>query len=39
MLFVAQRLRYWTKLSNWRAAGAGWANRAARDLEYAADDT
>lgn len=39
MLFVAQRLRFWTKLSNWPIAGAGWANRAAKDLEYAADDT
>jgi lysozyme family protein len=39
MLFVAQRLRYWTKLSNWPVAGRGWANRAAADLEYAASDT
>lgn len=39
MLFVAQRLRFWTKLSNWPTAGAGWANRAANDLVYAALDT
>ena len=39
MRFVAQRLRYWTKLSNWPVAGAGWANRAARDLEYGAEDS
>lgn len=39
MRFVAQRLRFWTKLSNWPAAGAGWANRAARDLEYGAEDS
>jgi hypothetical protein len=39
MLFVAQRLRYWTKLSNWPAAGKGWVNRAANDLEYGAADS
>ncbi len=38
MRFVAQRLRYWTKLKNWPHDGAGWANRAAKDLEYAAED-
>lgn len=39
MRFVAQRLRYWTKLKNWPRDGAGWANRAANDLDYAAQDT
>jgi lysozyme family protein len=39
MLFLAQRLRFWTKCSAWQAMGAGWANRAASDLEYAASDT
>ena len=39
MRLVAQRLRFYTKLSNWPTAGAGWTNRAARDLEYGAEDT
>lgn len=39
MLFIAYRLRYWTKLSNWPVAGKGWANRAANDLIYAAEDS
>ncbi len=38
-LFIAYRLKFWTKLSNWPAAGKGWANRAADDLIYAAQDT
>lgn len=38
MLFVAQRIRFWTKLKNWGHDGAGWANRAAADLEYGAKD-
>ena len=38
MRFVAQRLRFWTLLSKWAAVGKGWANRAATDLEYAAED-
>lgn len=38
MRFVAQRLRFWTSLSTWQAFGKGWANRAATDLEYAAQD-
>lgn len=38
MRFVAQRLRFWTSLSTWPTFGKGWANRAAKDLEYAAED-
>lgn len=38
MRFVAKRLRFWTSLANWPSFGKGWANRAATDLEYAAED-
>jgi len=38
-LFIAYRLKFWAQLSNWPAAGRGWANRAADDLIYAAQDT
>lgn len=38
MLFIAERLDYWTRLSNWGAAGKGWARRAAQDLRFAAID-
>lgn len=39
MLFIAYRIRYWTKLSTWLTFGKGWANRAADDLVYAAEDS
>lgn len=39
MLFIAYRIRYWTKLSTWPTFGKGWANRAADDLEYASQDS
>ena len=39
MRFIAERLRFWAKLSTWDTYGRGWANRAAKDLDYAADDT
>ena len=39
MRFVAFKLQYYTRLKNWPAAGAGWTNRAAADLLYAAEDT
>lgn len=39
MLFIAQRIRFWTKLSTWPTFGKGWANRAADDLIYAAEDS
>jgi lysozyme family protein len=38
MLFIAWRIRFWTKLSTWDSFGRGWANRAADDLVYAAED-
>ena len=38
MLFVAERLDFWTALSNWPSAGKGWTRRAAKDLRYAAED-
>jgi lysozyme family protein len=37
--FNAQRLRYYTSLSNWPAAGKSWANRVAGNLDYAAIDS
>lgn len=39
MLFVAERLDFWRKLTTWSTFGAGWAGRAAADLRYAAADT
>jgi lysozyme family protein len=39
MLFIAERLDYWRKLSTWAAFGRGWAGRAAADLRYAAQDS
>lgn len=38
MRFIGQRLRFWTALSTWPTFGKGWANRAATDLNYAAED-
>lgn len=38
MLFIARRIKFWTKLSTWPTFGKGWANRAADDLIYAAED-
>lgn len=39
MLFIAYRIKFWTKLSTWATFGRGWANRAADDLIYAAQDS
>ena len=39
MLFIAERIRFWTRLSTWSTFGKGWANRAADDLVYAAEDS
>lgn len=36
--FMAQRLRFWVKCSAWPAMGAGWVNRAAKQLDYASED-
>lgn len=38
MRFAAQRLRFMTRLKNWPNHGAGWANRVAGQLDYAAED-
>jgi lysozyme family protein len=38
MLFIAQRLLFWTALVTWDKFGKGWARRAAADLQYAAKD-
>lgn len=38
MLYVAERLDFWRKLTTWSTFGAGWAGRAASDLRYAAKD-
>lgn len=38
MRFMAQRLRFWAKCAAWPSMGGGWVNRAATDLEYAAQD-
>lgn len=37
-LFNAKRIRFFTKLSTFKLYGAGWMNRVALNLEYAADD-
>lgn len=36
--FNAQRLRFYTSLKNWGTYGAGWTNRVAGNLDYAALD-
>lgn len=38
MLYLAERLDFWRKLSTWSAFGAGWAGRAAANLRFAAKD-
>lgn len=38
MRYIAQRLRFWAKLTTWPSFGRGWAVRAATDLEFAAED-
>lgn len=39
MLYIAHRIKFWTKLTTWDKFGKGWANRAADDLIYAAEDS
>jgi lysozyme family protein len=36
--YNAQRLRFYTSLKNWGVYGAGWTNRVAGNLDYAALD-
>lgn len=38
MLFIAERMDFQTRLSNWPAAGKGWTRRNANDLRFAAQD-
>lgn len=38
MLFVAERLDFWRKLSTFPTFGGGWVARAAKDLRYGAQD-
>jgi len=38
MLFISERLDFWTHLSTWPTFGRGWCRRAAQDLRYAAVD-
>ena len=38
MLYIAERLDFWRKLSTWPTFGSGWVARAANDLRYAAID-
>lgn len=37
--FLAQRGRFWAKLSTYDKFGRGWMNRLCDDLDYAAEDT
>lgn len=39
MLFIAERIDFWTRLSTWNEFGKGWARRAATDLRFAAQDS
>lgn len=39
MRFLAARIRFMTRLSNWQLHGAGWMNRIAGQLDYGAEDT
>lgn len=39
MLFVAERLDFWRRLSTWKHHGRGWAGRAAQNLRYGAQDS
>lgn len=36
--FMAQRLLFWTQCSAWPSFGKGWVIRAAKQLDFAADD-
>lgn len=39
MRFIAQRLRFMAKLSNWPKHGRGWVNRMANNLYCGAEDS
>lgn len=38
LLFNAERLEFYTKLSTWPSFGKGWTRRVAENLKYAAKD-
>lgn len=38
LLFNAERLDFYTKLSGWEVYGKGWVRRVSNNLRYAADD-
>lgn len=38
LLFNAERLEFYTKLSTWPSFGKGWSRRVAENLKYAAKD-
>lgn len=38
LLFNAERLEFYTKLSTWPSFGKGWTRRVATNLRYAAED-
>lgn len=39
MLFAAERLDFWTRLTTWPRFGRTWARRIAQNLRYGAEDT
>jgi len=39
MRFIAFRIKFWTSLPTWPSFGRGWANRAADNLLFAAEDS
>lgn len=39
MLFLAERIDFWRKLSTWPTFGNGWAGRGAANLRLGAEDT
>ena len=39
ILFIAERLEFYTKLSTFNSFGRGWARRVVGNLRYAAGDT
>lgn len=38
LLFNAERLHFYTKLSTWSSFGKGWVRRCAENLRYSAED-
>ena len=38
LLFIAERLEFWAKLSTFDSFGRGWMRRGAKDLRFIAQD-